>query len=73
MVYTKEGETADAYIERVSYELRKTHSVKVATSDTLEQVVALGHGARRLSAEEMRWELDQANEQIRTFLEEQNR
>ena len=73
VVYTKEGETADAYIERASYELRKTHSVKVATSDTLEQVVALGHGARRLSAEEMRWELDQANEQIRTFLEEQNR
>ena len=71
VVYTKEGETADAYIERVSYELRKTHSVKVATSDTLERVVAFGHGARRLSAKEMRWELDQANEQIRSFLEQQ--
>ena len=39
--------------------------------DTLERVVAFGHGARRLSAKEMRWELDQANEQIRSFLEQQ--
>ena len=71
VVYTKEGETADMYIERRSYELSRTHSVKVATSDTLEQVMVLGHGARRLSAKELRWEIEQADEKIRTFLREQ--
>ena len=71
IVYTKEGETADMYIERRSYELSRTHSVKVATSDTLEQVMVLGHGARRLSAKELRWEIERADEKIRAFLREQ--
>lgn len=50
IVYTREGETADAYIERLSYEFGRTHRVKVATGDGLEQLVVLGHGAQRLTA-----------------------
>ncbi len=50
VVYTKEAETADAYIERVTYEMGKKYKVRVATSDSLEQIIVLGHGATRLSA-----------------------
>ena len=71
VVYTKEGETADMYIERVSYELARKYRVKVATSDGLEQIMILGHGAQRVSAGDLRWELDQVNAQIRDFLREQ--
>lgn len=45
VVYTKEAETADMYIEKVTYEVGKKHRVKVATSDALEQMIILGHGA----------------------------
>ncbi len=71
IIYTKEGETADMYIERVSYELSRTHRVKVATSDGLEQILTLGHGAQRLSAADLRRELDAVNSQIRAFLQGQ--
>ena len=71
IIYTKEGETADAYIERLSYELGKTHHVKVATGDGLEQLIVLGHGAQRLSARELQWEVDQVKEQISEFLKHQ--
>ena len=71
VVYTKEGETADMYIERVSYELARKYRVKVATSDGLEQIMILGHGAQRVSAGDLRWELDQVNAQIQDFLREQ--
>ena len=50
LVYTKEAETADSYIERVTYELRGRRKVRVATSDSLEQLIILGHGAVRVSA-----------------------
>ena len=50
VVYTKEAETADTYIERVTYELRRERRVRVATSDGPEQVIILGHGALRVSA-----------------------
>ena len=50
VVYTKEAETADAYIERVTYEIGKKYRVRVATSDNLEQIIVLGHGAERVSA-----------------------
>ncbi len=50
VVYTKEAEAADAYIERVTYEMGKKYRVRVATSDSLEQIIVLGHGATRLSA-----------------------
>ena len=71
VVYTKEGETADMYIERLSYDLGRTHRVKVATSDGLEQVLIQGHGAQRLSARDLRWEVEQANRQLRDFLDGQ--
>ncbi len=71
VVYTKEGETADMYIERISYDLGRTHRVKVATSDGLEQVLIQGHGAQRLSARDLKWEVDQANRQLQEFLRDQ--
>ena len=71
VVYTKEAETADMYIEKVTYEVGKKHRVKVATSDALEQMIILGHGAVRLSANELKWDIEQVNEQIRDFLDNQ--
>ncbi len=55
VVYTKEAETADAYIERTTHELRKYHHhhVKVATSDGLEQVIIMSSGALRMSARDL--------------------
>ena len=72
IVYTREGETADAYIEKLSYELGKDHRVKVATGDGLEQLIVLGHGAQRLSARELKWEVEQVQERITAFLKQQN-
>lgn len=54
IVYTKESETADTYIERTSHELSRDHRVHVATSDGAEQMIILGSGAMRISAEEFR-------------------
>jgi len=71
VVYTKEGETADMYIERMSYELGRSHRVKVATSDGLEQIMISGHGAQRVSAGDLRWELNEANKAIQEFLSSQ--
>ncbi len=48
VVYTKEAETADMYIERATYELGRHRRVRVATSDGMEQLIILGHGAMRL-------------------------
>ena len=68
VVYTKEAETADMYIERVTHELGKKHKVRVATSDGLEQVIILGHGALRVSAENFRREVEQVEMAIREYL-----
>ncbi len=68
VVYTREAETADTYIERATYDLAKEHRVRVATSDALEQVIILGHGARRLSAREFKFEMDEALCEIRKLL-----
>ena len=64
VVYTKEAETADAYIERATYEIGKHHRVRVATSDGPEQLIILGHGALRLSASAFRQEVEEAEGQI---------
>jgi translation elongation factor EF-G/predicted RNA-binding protein with PIN domain len=69
VVYTKEAETADMYIEKTTYDIAKEHRVRVATSDGLEQLIILGHGAARLSARELRFEIDQAERQIRDIIE----
>ena len=68
VVYTKEAETADAYIEKVSHELAKKYRVRVATSDNLEQIIILGSGAVRVSASEFEQEVKEAEEEIRRFI-----
>lgn len=69
VVYTKEAETADTYIERVSHQLAKTHRVRVATSDGQEQLIILGSGAIRVSANGLLAEVKEAERQIREFLQ----
>ena len=64
IVYTKEAETADTYIERISHELAKDCRVRVATSDGTEQIIILGNGAFRMSAEELRQEIRETERQI---------
>ena len=73
VVYTKEAETADAYIEKTTYDLSRNHRVRVATSDALEQLIILGHGALRLSARTFREEVEQVQGQISRFLADHNR
>lgn len=68
VVYTKEAETADAYIEKVTHELAKNHRVRVATSDGLEQLIILGNGAVRVSALELLKEVTDTENKIREFL-----
>jgi predicted RNA-binding protein with PIN domain len=65
VVYTKEAETADAYIEKVTHEIAREHHVTVATSDALEQLIIMGQGAARLSAGDLKEEVTRAREQIR--------
>ena len=72
MVYTKEAETADQYIEKTVHEMERKYSVTVATSDALEQVIILGQGARRLSAKGLKEEVESVNVEIRSnYLEQQ--
>ena len=72
VVYTKEAETADAYIERVTHELGRRHRVRVATSDNLEQLIILGNGALRISAREFLAEVEETEKEIRRFIDEYN-
>ena len=69
VVYTKEKETADMYIERTTYDIARRNRVRVATSDNLEQIIILGHGATRVSANEFRMEVEGVNKHIREILE----
>ena len=69
VVYTKEAETADTYIERATYELRRERRVRVATSDGPEQVIILGHGALRVSARAFYAEVEAAEGQISAVLQ----
>lgn len=73
VVYTKEAETADSYIEKATYEIAQEHRVRVATSDGAEQLIILGHGALRVSARIFKQEVEQAQGQIASFLNEYNR
>ncbi len=72
VIFTKEAQTADAYIERATYELRRDHRVRVATSDNLEQVIILGHGALRVSARLFYEEVVEAQGQIAEVIARQN-
>lgn len=68
IVYTKEAETADMYIEKASYKLAKTNRVRVVTSDALEQLIILEGGALRVSSAEFQWEIEQAEKNIREII-----
>lgn len=70
IVYTKEAETADMYIEKVSHQMAKNHKVRVVTSDALEQLIILGNGALRVSSREFLFEVQQAEEEIRKIISE---
>lgn len=70
VVYTKEAETADQYIEKTTHELGHKHRVIVATSDSLEQVIVMGQGARRLSAADFLEKVERAEKEIRRINEE---
>ena len=72
VVFTKQAETADTYIERATYEIGRKHRVRVATSDFAEQMIVLGHGARRMSASELRIEVDEAENRLRGTLDAWN-
>lgn len=62
IVFTKEAETADHYIERAAYKLasKKTDKITVATSDTLEQIIIMGSGASRISAKALLEDIESA-------------
>lgn len=68
IVYTKEAETADTYIEKASYKLAKTNKVRVVTSDALEQLIILEGGALRVSSAEFQYEVEQAENKIREII-----
>lgn len=68
VVYTKESETADSYIERVTHELSKKHRVRVATSDGIEQMIILGNGAMRMSASELYKRVKDADKAVNEYI-----
>ena len=65
VVYTKEAETADQYIEKTVHEIGRKYNVTVATSDGLEQVIILGQGAQRMSAQGLQEDVEMMNQEIR--------
>jgi predicted RNA-binding protein with PIN domain len=73
IVYTKENESADNYIEKLVHEIGKNYQVRVATSDGLIQLTALRMGVQRLSARELEFEVRKALDEIDEVLENQER
>ncbi len=69
VVYTEEAETADQYIEKVTKDFSRNYRVRVATSDYLEQVIILGHGANRVSAPELLKEVEMVEAEMRQYLD----
>ncbi len=70
VIYTKESETADMYIEKASHDLSRKHRVRVATSDGMEQLIILGNGAFRISAAELYEEVKIADKRIQDYIRE---
>ena len=68
MVYTKERQTADAFIEKTTYHMASEYRVRVVSSDKEEQFVILGHGALRVSVKEFEKELASAAASLEDFL-----
>jgi len=69
IIYTKEAETADQYIEKAAHEIGKKYKVTVATSDAIEQVIVMSAGAIRMSARNLLEEIERTNSLIREKLE----
>ena len=65
VVYTKEAETADQYIEKTVHKIGRQHQVTVATSDGLEQIIIMGQGANRISARGLKEEIEETRKQLR--------
>ncbi len=68
IVYTKEAETADTYIEKLTHQMAKDYYVTVATSDGLVQLITRGQNCVIMSARELREEIERINEEIRSYL-----
>lgn len=64
VIYTKEAETADQYIEKVVHEIGRRHNVTVATSDGLEQIIIMGQGAQRISSLGLKEEIEEMKKEI---------
>ncbi len=73
VVYTRERQTADAYIERATYEIAPTNVVRVVTSDLDEQFIILGNGGLRVSPREFRNELEATSLEIKEAIEKYKR
>lgn len=73
VVYTKEGETGDAYIESLVAQIGTNYAVRVATSDALVQLSSFRSGVLRMSARELREEIDAANREMAQYLNQKNR
>ncbi|MBO5087940.1 MAG: NYN domain-containing protein, partial [Lachnospiraceae bacterium] len=69
VVYTKEAETADAYIEKLTHKISRDYHVTVATSDGLVQLITRGQNCRVMSALELKNEMERVNQEIREYLE----
>ena len=69
IVYTKEAETADMYIEKVSKELSKNNNVRVATSDNLEQLIIIGNGAFKINADDFYKDVISVENAIKEYLD----
>ncbi len=65
VVYTREAQTADQYIEKFAHDNKKKYDITVATSDGLQQIIVRGSGCLLFSARELKAEIDEANEKIR--------
>jgi predicted RNA-binding protein with PIN domain len=69
VVYTKEGQTGDMYIEKLLREIGRNYAVRVASSDALIQLSAVGSGVLRMSALELKAEIDLVGEKIKAEME----
>lgn len=69
VIYTREAETADMFIERATHELARQHRVRVVSSDGAEQIIILGNGALRVSAQAFQREVRAVEAEIREYLE----
>ena len=67
VVYTKENQTADAYIEALAEQIGKNYAVRVATSDALVQLGSLRSGVLRMSARELQQEVESAASEMKQY------